>query len=209
MRNDFFTSFISLTLVFATTFIFVPRAHATQAPAFPSCVNPQGTLIANYPQGIHGIVGTSQQYQGSDKVYKINENQVLQCFCAVDGNGIQTNWLKATQFSENDIASFTAAGWIYIPSGSSWGLDEDPYLAKNSSFSCIAQVGGTSSSSDSSSSSGTGGGSNDSTSIKDIVLGLAFTGNAQRIVHLWLGGLLALIGGLCIKLILKNWSKES
>lgn len=177
--------------------------YAISAPSFPSCLNPQGTVIASYAEGTHGIVGYSTAYSGSDKVYKVTDSTVLQCFCADDGNGIQTNWFKASELSEDEMKSLEAQGWTYIPSGTPWGLDQGPYFAKNSFFNCKARVdgsssstGGGSSSSSSSSSSSTGGGSND---IAGKVLGLAFTGSSEYIFNMWLYGLVALTFGVWLK----------
>lgn len=120
---------------------------AVDAPEFPLCANPSGQVIVSYENGTHGIVGDSTTYTGSDTVYSVGETEVMQCFCAADGNGIQTNWWNASSLSQEDVAVLKAEGWIYVPDGNLWGLSESPYLAKNTTYSCLP--GGT---------GGTGGG---------------------------------------------------
>ncbi len=122
--------------------ILVPAITSAQVTAAASCNAPSGSIIAQYSTGIHGIVGDSGVYTGSDTVYAIDENNVLQCFCPDDSSsGIQTNWVNAATFSIADIASYSATGWIYIPSGIAWGLADAPFIAKNSAFNCSA-IGG-------------------------------------------------------------------
>lgn len=181
-------------MVLVAIFFFtlsVGKVVAISAPSFPSCENPSGTLRVSYENGIHGIAGQSAEYRGSDKVYTLSESQVLQCFCPADANGIQTDWWKADQLSQDDIDALLSSGWVYIPNGALWGLDPDPYLARNSSFSC-GGVGGWSNSSNTSSVLG----SVTSTvqSVYPQILGFAQTG--QRILQtalMFLGLLFILI----------------
>ena len=108
-------------------------------PNFTSCLNPQGTVIADYHDGIHGIAGNQNTFTGSDKVFKDQSTgAVTQCFCPTNGQGMQTNWMKAENFSQDEIKTYESHGWVYIPVGSDWGLDPAPYLAQNNSFSCLA-----------------------------------------------------------------------
>lgn len=193
---------LSLSLVAMLFTLLTKPISAINTPSFPSCLNPQGTVIASYANGNHGIVGYSSALSGTDKVYKLTNETVLQCFCSEDGNGIQTNWLKISDLAEDEIKSLEVQGWIYVPNGAAWGLDNAPYLAKNSNYSCKSSTSGTSSStgggsssSSSSSSSSTGGGSD----LTSKVLGLAFTGSSEYIYKLWLYGLVALIFGVWIK----------
>lgn len=147
---------------------------AVAIPSFPACVNPQGTVKASYDSGTHGIVGSSAEYNGSDKVYQLDQNGLVQCFCADNGQGIQTNWMKAAGFSDADIQVLKNQGWIYVPTGAIWGLEDTPYLAKNTDYACNGDAGGSSGSS-SGSSGGTGG--SVLGAATSAVAGLASTGN--------------------------------
>lgn len=163
--------------------ISTSTVYAVEIPNFPSCTNPQGTMIASYDNGLHGVAGGSSYY-GSDRVYKVNDNTIVQCLCTTDGNGIQTNWWKASSLDEGQINTLKSEGWIYIPTGSVWGLDQDAYMAKNVSYSCT--------------SGGTGGGSGSTSSTSSSigqVLGLAFTGNIKLIYSIFVLGVLSLIYG--------------
>jgi hypothetical protein len=112
-------------------------AFAVTIPSFPSCVNPQGNLKVSYDSGTHGIVAMSDTKTGSDKVFSLDgNNQLMQCFCPENGNGIQTNWLKVSNLSSQDVKDLENQGWTYIGDGSAWGLNEEPYVAKNSDYSC-------------------------------------------------------------------------
>ena len=71
--------------------VFVPSASAVTVPQFPSCLNPQGSVIASYNSGVHGIVGSSGTFTGADKVYAVDEIRIVQCFCQDNGPDIQTN----------------------------------------------------------------------------------------------------------------------
>jgi|CXWL01.1.fsa_nt_gi hypothetical protein len=149
-------------------FCFVSPALAVDGltqPTFPSCLNPQGTLIVNYSEGTHGIVGESVSYSGSDQVYRVSDSTLTQCFCSVDGDGIQTNWWKTGSLSQSQIDTLKNLGWYLIPDGSLWGLEKTTYMAKNENYSCLP--------------GGTGGGEvlGTTTSRYGQVLGLATTGN--------------------------------
>lgn len=185
-------------LIFSAFLFFVflvPNVFAVSAPPeFPSCVNPQGSLIANYSSGTHGIPGVVTSYQGTDSVYAVTENAVIQCLCTVDGEGIQTNWWKVSSLTEEEIESFKSQGWNFIPDGSAWGLDPVYYLAKNSNYSCRA-TGGSSNESSSNSSSNSNNNSVGGVSSIGDVLGLAATGNIKVIYGLVFTGLLALTLG--------------
>ncbi len=173
---------LSLVLISA---INASPVHAVEIPNFPACTNPQGTLIASYDSGTHGVVG-GVSYTGNDKVYKLDNSNVIQCLCTTDGKGIQTNWWKASSLDETQINTLKSSGWTYIPTGSVWGLDQDAYLAKNSDYSCTSN-GGT----------GGGGSSSSSSSNSSIgqVLGLALTGNIKLIYSIFILGFLSLIYG--------------
>ena len=146
------------------------QVQAVNTPSFPSCTSPAGATIADYSSGIHGIVGQSQTYTGSDRVYRLNDDQVTQCFCSSDGGtGIQTNWWKYADLSDQEIKILERQGWIMIPNGSLWGLDNAPYLTRNESYSCSGSTGsgGTNST----------GGSSSSNSSSGSILGISTFAN--------------------------------
>jgi hypothetical protein len=126
-----------LSVMFAL-FFGSSQALADEIPNYPTCANPQGVVVASYPDGTtHGIVGDSTQYTGKDIVYELNANSLQQCFCSIDGQGIQTNWWKISSLDPEQIQTLRNAGWIYVPNGALWGLQETPYLAQNSNYSCL------------------------------------------------------------------------
>lgn len=177
--------------------VAVPQsAVATTAPTFPSCVNPQGTLKVEYTNGVHGIVGRTEEYRGNDKVYQLSGNdQLMQCFCPENGNGVQTNWWKVAHLSEDEIKTMKNDGWIYVADGSAWGLDSAPYLAKNSDYSCKGN-GETKTETTSSSTS------NPTETVKETVkevLTLASTGNTAFLYSLIAFGSVSLLSGLVLR----------
>jgi LPXTG-motif cell wall-anchored protein len=60
----------------------------------------------------------------------------MQCFCSKNGDGIQTNWWKVSSLSFEEVEYLKALGWVYIPNGSVWGLQEAPYMAYNTEYDC-------------------------------------------------------------------------
>ena len=168
-------AFLSLVLLIFFLAFSYSSVKAQTPPSFPSCLNPQGTLKVSYEDGTHGIVGSTITYTGSDKVYSVSDVSLIQCFCADDGSGIQTNWWKVSSLTQAAIDSFKNLGWFFVPSGSVWGLDDEAYLAQNINYSCLGVV------------LGTGGGD---------VLGLATTGNITLIYALASVGSLALFLGI-------------
>lgn len=172
-------------LVFALIFtalyaVLASNSYAYSEPTFPSCLNPQGSVKVSYSTGTHGIPGRFSEYNGRDTVYRLeNNNTLMQCFCSIDGaSGVQTDWWKATNLSTTDIQTLRGKGWVYIPNGSLWGLDNDPYLAKNTDYSCDGKVAGAS---------------------DEKVLGLAATGNMFQILSFITLGLTFIISGLSIR----------
>lgn len=163
----------SLLLVVGT---ITPKAYAQTVPSFPSCSNPQGSVKVSYSEGTHGIVGNSGTFTGSDTVYSVSENTHVQCFCADNGDGTQTNWWHAASLTPEEVQILKNQGWISVPNGELWGLASGEWLALNSSYSC--QGGSTNNSNNSgqilAASTGTGG----------DVLGLATTGNIITIYAL-------------------------
>lgn len=132
---------LSLLIALLVLLMSPLSALAVTVPTFPSCINPQGSVKAKYDSGTHGIAGDMSQYTGNDTVYRLTDSTLLQCFCPADGSGIQTNWWKAAGLTDQDIAIMKRQGWIYIPNGSLWGLDEAPYLAYNSTYACGPRQG--------------------------------------------------------------------
>ena len=102
--------------------------------SFPSCLTPSGSVIASYTDGDHGVVGNGSK-SGRDTVYSLSQG-ALQCLCATDGAGTQTNWLSSSNLTGDQIKIYENQGWIYVPDGSAWGLSEGSYLAQNISYSC-------------------------------------------------------------------------
>lgn len=136
MKNKYVGVFAVITFAL---FVNVQSAFAVSAiPNFPNCVNPQGSVIASYSDGTHGIAGSSATYNGSDTVYQSSDITVTQCFCSVSGQGIQTNWWKASSLTGDEIKALESEGWVYVPSGTPWGLDDGFYLASNSNYSCLS-----------------------------------------------------------------------
>lgn len=128
---------IAITSIAATLSLSAALpAFANATPNFGTCLNPQwGQTQVNYGSN-HGVVGVGS-FAGTDTIYASGGN-VLQCLCADNGEGYQTNWMKASGLSDSDIAYFKSQGWIYVPYGDDWGLDKGPYLAKNESYTCTS-----------------------------------------------------------------------
>ncbi len=199
MKNKILISVFVISLILG---IFANPVLATNAPNFPSCLNPQGTLKVKYDNGTHGIVGDSREYTGSDSVYVISDDVLIQCFCPASGYGIQTNWWKIPNMSVEEITNFQSQGWSLIPDGSKWGLSSEQYLAKNESYMCIGSSSSSSSSSSNSSSSSSSSSSNSSSNSGigganvGQVLALAFTGNIVSIYFFAIVGILLIATGM-------------
>lgn len=198
-KKTAFFSILFFLLLFAFIFVTPARAEVTP-PEFPSCVNPQGKVTANYSSGTHAVPGVVSSYQGSDTVYAVSDAVVIQCLCTTNGEGIQTNWWKFAGLTAEQIETYKTQGWVFVPDGSEWGLDPDPYLAKNSDFSCrsIGGGGGEGSSGGGGSSNGGGGSLGGISSIGQI-LALATTGNILTIYGLLLLGILSITFGYLLK----------
>lgn len=182
------------------------RVRAVTAPDFPACANPRGSLIISYENGVHGIVGSSAQYIGEDAVYRLDDTRYLQCFCAVDGQGIQTNWWRISSMNQNQIESFKKLGWHFVPDGSVWGLDSDPFMATNANYDCgqAPTSTPTRSSSDSGGSysgadSGVGGPNGEVLGASTSILGLAATGKSVIVLSFLIAGLVFIIAGQVIR----------
>lgn len=124
-------------LVFSMAFGATPALAISDhlVPDFPACSSPNGTLKVNYVSGTHGIVGNGS-FVGSDAVYIVGDSNLIQCFCAADSSGIQTNWWKVGSLDSEQIKQLQDQGWIYVPTGLAWGLDDVPYFARNIAYSC-------------------------------------------------------------------------
>lgn len=133
---------ILILLTIFSLFVGTNIALALDIPDFPNCTNPQGVVKVQYPSGTHGIVGDSAAYMGSDSVYQLDSGNLIQCFCSVDGQGIQTNWWRDSSLPEEDKQTLLNLGWIFVPNGALWGLEKQAYFAKNSTYSCAGNVGG-------------------------------------------------------------------
>ncbi len=130
-----YTIALSFLLISAGLLTASP-AKAIEAPNFPSCTSPTGSVKVSYESGVHGIPGDSGEYIGSDVVYTVSDTQLTQCFCAATGAGIQTNWWRDGSLSADQISYLKNLGWIYIADGSAWGLDAVPYMAHNTRYNC-------------------------------------------------------------------------
>lgn len=125
----------SFLLASAVFVVFSKISYATASQNFPTCLAPQGRVVADFADGTHGIVGLGSK-DGHDTVYSLEGGNVLQCLCATDGRGIETDWMIVGNLTPDQIKIYENEGWIYVPDGSAWGLSEGPYLAKNTSYSC-------------------------------------------------------------------------
>ncbi len=132
MLNKFATILIALLL---TAAVAQPAyASGSSTVNFGSCGNPQFGLSQENSGNSHGVVNVGT-FSGVDKVYKSGSN-ALQCLCVDTGKGYETKWLDASGLSESQIKDYKNDGWIFVATGASWGLNDSPYLAKNSEYSC-------------------------------------------------------------------------
>jgi hypothetical protein len=132
---NFYKIILSISLIIYLS-AGVSPVFAVSTPNFGSCLNPQGKVLASYEKGRHGIVGRKDEVEGSDAVYQSSQYGVTQCFCPEDGKGIQTNWYDVSKVSEKDIEVLKKEGWTYFATGTSWGLKDVPYVAKNTEYAC-------------------------------------------------------------------------
>lgn len=177
--------------------VFAGRTFAVEVDS-PSCLTPNGRVIADYATGDHGIVGQGNKI-GADKVYSL-ETGALQCFCGEDGHGIQTNWLNASNLSQDQIKIYESQGWIYVPTGASWGLSDDPYIAKNADYTCHSTTGGGEGQRPNNPTDGKSDGRTDGAgSIVQAAKGsLASTGNTLFIIQVFLAGVLLTATGVIL-----------
>lgn len=183
---------ISIFISILTLAASAQAVIASTVPGFPTCSNPEGILKVRYDSGEHGIVGENHLFSGSDEVYTLSDISLMQCFCADNGGGIQTNWWKVSALSQNEIDSLIKQGWIFVADGAGWGLDNAPYLAKNNDYSCKE-------SEESDNSGEVLSSSTEAPGIGGAVLGLAATGD-NKFVIAWLSlGVACISGGLILR----------
>ena len=113
----------------------------TSPPSFPSCEN-QTTRGDWFTAdgGFHHIPGQEEPIEGEDDVYYLDNTggNFLQCLCPFDSNeGIQTVWwnIKDANLTQEEIDGYISSGW-FEELGSNWNLLHEPYLAKNSNYTC-------------------------------------------------------------------------
>lgn len=109
--------------------------YANPVPEFGSCVNPQWSKTQENTGSAHGVIGVGT-FSGVDSIYRSGAN-AMQCLCADNGSGYQTNWLKVSGYGSDQIQSLKAQGWMYVPEGKDWGLEKGAYLAKNVEYACV------------------------------------------------------------------------
>lgn len=185
-----------LIAFFSIFFIAIPTSaqNLPVRPSFPVCSTPQGLIKADYDSGIHGVPGDSTTYNGSDTVYHLSESTLTQCLCTTNGKGIQTNWWRISSLSFDEIETLEKLGWVYVPNGSEWGLDEVAYLANSSDYDCgIDEDDEDNDDDDDDDDKNSNGSSNKrriggagqvlaATSYLGDVLGLASTGNSMELI---------------------------
>jgi len=181
------TKIVSLAVFLTICSSLVGQVNAAvTVPGFPSCVNPQGALKVSYDNGSHAIIGMDGLRTGSDKVFKVSDyNQLIQCFCPENGNGIQTNWYAVDKLSIGDIEILQKEGYFYAPDGEDWGLADLPYIAKNYDYNCKPTSNSTPTPTPQTSVAG--------------VLALANTGNITFVYSLMLVGFASLLTGLLLR----------
>ena len=202
--------YASIFVLIVTFYLGLVRtSFAFQVPQFTSCLNPSGSVKANYETGTHGIPGKTASYEGKDTVYNLSGNEYTQCFCAANGSGVQTNWWKVSSLTESEVNGLKSQGWVYVPNGALWGLEDAPYLAFYSDYSFKTSQGSCCTPTTDIPGPGSGGGQGGSVSgiSTGSVLGLASTGNTKFMLGILIFSVFALLLGLILKLRIKNFSK--
>ena len=196
MKTQIITVLTAFLLVFAMA---APDVSAQTVPSFPTCANPQGTVTASYSEGDHGVPGNTGTNTGSDTVFELSGDTTMQCFCADNGDGTQTNWWHAAFLTDEEVQILKNQGWIVVPNGELWGLAEGEWLTFSSPYACPASNKSDNNSSDNNNSSGDVLGA--STDPGGSVLGLASTGNIAMIYGLAGLGVLSLLAGFLLRKI--------
>jgi hypothetical protein len=172
--NKLFTIILALILSLTAVQPVAASGAKTNGVEFGSCVNPQWSVSQVNKGNDHGVVGHTESYAGTDTIYKSGGN-ALQCLCIENGKGVETKWMDASGLSDSQVATYKKEGWIYVATGSNWGLKDVPYLAKNSDFACKSKE-----------------------AAAPKVSTLASTGNVSFIYFLILMGAASLIAGLTL-----------
>lgn len=200
---------LSTAIAGTAVFGMASAAHA-QAPEFGSCLNPQWSVsqVNHSSNAQHGVIGVGS-FAGTDTIYKSGKN-VLQCLCTPEGKGYQTNWMSVEGLSSDKIKVYENEGWIYLATGTSYGLDDSAYLAKNIEYTCTevsctptptvtgtvtptpTGVGATSTPAPTEAAKG-------DSAVQNAVTTLANTGNMALISSLLLAGAASLLLGLLLK----------
>ncbi len=124
-------------VVFLASFVVQATAQVSP-PDFPVCsvLSEQGDK-AHFESGLHQIPGGGL-LEGSDDVYSLGSGNYYQCFCPPEGaEGIQTNWWRIDQLTQEEIQNFINSGWLFVGNGLVWDLEDADYLARNSASSCV------------------------------------------------------------------------
>ncbi len=189
-----------LLILFSAT----PRVSAQTVPSFPTCANPQGTVKVTYGEGTHGIVGNAGTFTGSDTVFTLSGETSMQCFCADNGDGTQSNWWHVASLTEEEVQILKNQGWISVPNGALWGLAEGEWLVFNSAYACPkSESNGDGNNNNSSSSNSSGDVLGATTDPGGSVLGLATTGNIATIYTLAGFGFLSLLVSYILRKVYK------
>jgi len=194
MKTQIITVLTAFLLVFAKA---APDVSAQTVPSFPTCANPQGSVKVTYNEGTHGIAGNTGTFTGSDTVFELSGDTTMQCFCADNGDGTQTNWWHAASLTDEEVQVLKNDGWVVVPNGALWGLAEGEWLTFNSPYACPSS---------NNNENGTSGSSNTSGQVLSAttdpggsVLGLASTGNIAMIYALAGLGILSLLMGFLLR----------
>lgn len=205
---------VSIFMIVLTLYLGLVRtSFAYEVPQFTSCVNPSGQLKVNYDSGNHGIAGETGNYEGKDSVYTLSGDALTQCFCSINGSGIQTNWWKVSSLNEQEVTALKSQGWVYVPNGALWGLEEAPYLALNSNYNCQGRSTGSgggccSPTTDIPGPGGSGGSLAGISAGIGQVLGLASTGNLKFLYGVILVSLMSLLVSLVLKKRTRKFSRK-
>lgn len=190
-----------IAIIFSFIVFAILGANSASAESVTSCLNPTGTTKVSYPGGEHTIAGETTPRTGSDTVYTLDADNLMQCFCAENGDGVQTDWIRISGMSDEDIKVKKSQGYIYVPNGTAWGLDDAPYLAKNTDFACKSKDSGSSNNNSSSSSSNNNSSSSNNNSSSPVgqVLALASTGNMLFIVLVFVAAVASYTLGMFLR----------
>lgn len=121
--------------VFANEVLSCTEEPPVEPPSFPSCLDQTDPGDwAHYDYGWHQIVADGL-LEGADDVYSLEDGKFLQCFCSVDGQGIETLWWEAAGLTQDQIDNLISQGWHFL-NGAQWNLKDTLYLAKNVEYVC-------------------------------------------------------------------------